>query len=143
MLKTLCGGLFSGNIVLPGGSLRGISPPKEWLSVLFRGDSLPAQQGLYLRAGTPGKPFTTEPAVLKIKAETDKDSVVIGFKMWVFNFEFTLVLAHLPPVLPPSLESAHFRPKGLVVHGSKRSIQFVWSEKACSEEVNVAWLGPG
>ena len=96
-----------------------------------------------MRAGTPGKPLATEPAVLKIKAETDKDGLVIGFQLWVFNFEFTLVLAHPPPVVPPSLEGAHYRPKGLIVRGSNKRIQFEWSQQAGSEEVIVMWLGQG
>ncbi len=142
MLKTLCGGLYSGTMAVPGGSLKRVSPPVEWLNVLFRGTALPSGQGLYLRAGTPGEVFSTEPAILKMAAVLDKDNIVIGFRMWVFNFEYLLVLAHLPSTLPPMLHHARYRPAGLGVDGTGKSIRFEWGQPSGSEEVRVAWVGP-
>jgi hypothetical protein len=143
MLKMLCGGLYSGTMPVPGGSMKGMCPPLEWLNVLFRGAALPPGQGLYLRAGTPNEVFSTEPAILKMAVVVDKDNVVIGFRMWVFNFEYQLVLADLPPTLPPLLEHAHYRPTGLVIDGSAKSIRFEWGQTSGSKEVRVAWVRQG
>jgi hypothetical protein len=142
MLKMLCGGLYSGTMLVPGGSMKGVCPPLEWLNVLFRGATVPPGQGLYLRAGTPGEVFSTEPAILKMAAVVDKDNIVIGFRMWVFNFEYLLVLAHLPPTLPPMLDHAHYRPAGLVVEGTAKDIRFEWGQPSGSKELRVAWVGP-
>src|SRR5262249_40314032 len=120
MLKMLCGGLYSGTMQVPGGSMKGVCPPVEGLNVLVRDAALPSGEGVYLRAGTPGEVFSTEPAILKMAVVVDKDNVVIGFRMWVFNFEYLLVLAHLPPKLPPMLAHAHYRPAGLVIDGSAK-----------------------
>lgn len=73
----------------------------------------------------------------------DKDNVVIGFRMWVFNFEYLLVLAHLPPTLPTMLDHAHYHPSGLIVDGSARSIRFQWGQPSGSGDVRVAWVGGG
>jgi hypothetical protein len=141
MLKILCGGLYSGNISLPRGSLKGVCPPQEWLNILFREGLFPAGQGLYLQAGTPGVVFSTEPAVLKMAAVIDKDDAVIGLQMWVFNFEYLLVLASLPTPLPPALEHAYYRPTGLIVDGSRKSIRFAWEHRTGGDEVRVRWVG--
>jgi hypothetical protein len=143
MLKILCGGLYSGTMPMPEGSMKGVCPPVVWLNVLFRGADLPPGQGLYFRAGTPGEVFSTEPAILKMAVVVDNDNVVIGFRMWVFNFEYLLVLAHLPPTLPPMLDHSHYRPAGLVVDGSAKSISFEWGQPSGSREVRVAWVGGG
>jgi hypothetical protein len=143
MLKVLCGGLYSGTMPVPGGSMKGVCPPVEWLNVLFRGADLPAGQGLFLRAGTPGEVFSTEPAILKMAAVVDKDNSIIGFRMWFFNFEYTLVLADLPPTPPPMLHHACYRPSGLVVDGFAKKIRFEWSQPSGTKEVRVAWVGHG
>jgi hypothetical protein len=143
MLKTLCGGIFSGNIPVSGGSLKSIRPPKAWLSILFEDGHFPPGQGLYVRAGTPGIVFSTEPSVLKMAVVSDSNDVVIGFTVWVFNFEFTLVLASLPSNCPPTLEYAHHRPKGVVVHGSSKRIQIEWRSPDVGDELEVQWVGPG
>ena len=143
MLKMLCGGLYSGTMQVRGGSMKDVCPPGEWLNVLFRGAALPPGQGLYLRAGTPGEVFSTEPAILKMAVVVDKDNVVIGFRMWVFNFEYQLVLAELPPTLPPMLAHAHYRPVRLVIDGSAKSIRFEWRQPSGSREVRVAWVRQG
>jgi hypothetical protein len=140
MLKTLCGGLFSGTFPLPSGSLKGFRPPERWLRVLFRGDQLPDGQGLYLKAGTPGEAFTTEPSVLQMNVEF-QENAVIGFTVRVFKFEYTLVLVPLPAFMPPSLEHASHRPSGLIVHGSNKSIHFEWNHGSNGESVIVQWLG--
>ncbi len=81
MLKTLCGGLFSGNIQVSGGNLKSVYPPQEWLRILFENGQFPVGQGLYVRAGTPGVVFSTEPAVLKMAVVSDAKDVVIGFNV--------------------------------------------------------------
>lgn len=143
MLKTLCSGIFSGNIPVSGGSLKSIHPPKTWLSNLFEDGHFPPGQGLYVRAGTPGAVFRTEPSVLKTMVVSDANDVVIGFKVWMFSFEFVLVLTSLPSILPPMLEHTHHRPKGIVVHGSNKRIQIEWRSSEVGDELEVQWVGPG
>lgn len=143
MLKTLCGGLFSGNIPVAGGTLKSVQPPKEWLELLYSDGEFPPGQGLYLRAGTPGIVFSTEPSVLKMAVVSDPADVVIGFNVWVFNFEFVLVLASLLSVRPPSLEHSHYRPKGIIVHGSNKRIRFEWRSTDAEDALEVMWMGPG
>jgi hypothetical protein len=143
MLKMLCGGLYSGTMPVPGGSMKGVCPPVEWLNILFRDTALSPGQGFYLRAGTPGELFSTEPAILKMAVVVDKDNVVIGFRMWVFNFEYLLVLASVPTPLPPALEHAHYRPTGLVVDGSPKSIHFGWAHHKSGDVVRVKWVSHG
>jgi len=143
MLKTLCSCIFSRNIPVSGGSLKSIRPPKSWLSILFDDGQFPPGQGLYVRAGTPGIVFSTEPSVLKVEVVSDVNDVVIGFTVWIFNFEFILVLTSLPSNCPPTLEYAHHRPKGIVVHGSNIRIQIEWRTSDAGDELEVRWMGPG
>jgi hypothetical protein len=139
MLKILCGGLFSGIMTVPEGTMKGVCPPLDLLKILFQNAQFPDGQGLYFRAGTPGEAFSTDPAVLKLVVSYDKN-VVTGLRMWVFNFEFHLVLVHLPPTLPPMLEHAHYRPIGLVVDGSANDIRFTWRSGG-GNEIRVGWVG--
>ena len=143
MLKTLCGGLYSGNLPTFDGSIKGLCPPRLWLDALYRDGDLPVGQGLYLKAGSPGVAFSTEPMVLKFRAEVDLANVVIGITTWVFNFEFILVLAPLPEVCPPSMDHSHYRPKALVFEGSAKRVAFDWGADTGSDPVRVMWLGPG
>ena len=142
MLKTLCGGLYSGNLPTPDGRMKGICPPRLWLDALYRDGDLPVGQGLYLKAGSPGVAFSTEPMVLKLKAEVDQANIIIGLTTWLFNFEFILVLATLPEVCPPNLEDSHYRPKALVFEGKHKRIEFDWGTNTGSDPVRVMWLGP-
>jgi hypothetical protein len=138
MLKTLCGGLFSGNV---GSGLQGVCPPMGWLEMLFGKGKMPLGHGLYVRAGTPGVVFATEPSILKMEVVLAPGEMVIGLKMWVFNFEFVLVLAPLPPQVPPMLEYAQHRPKGIIVQGSNKRIQITWQDGKAGDELIVKWIG--
>ncbi|MGA2033856.1 MAG: hypothetical protein ABSG68_16540 [Thermoguttaceae bacterium] len=140
MLKTLCGGLFSGNIPLPDGTLKGICPPKHWLDILFCNGRFPAEQGLYVRAGTPGVVFATDPSILKMEV-LHEQNFVVGFRVLVFNFQFILVLASLPPQPPAMLEHAQYRPQGIVVQGSNTRIQIAWQDGTAGDELVVKWVG--
>lgn len=146
MLKTLLGGIISGNIPLSGGRLKSVMPPMHLLNILFEGGDFAPGHGLYVRAGIPGIEFSTEPTVLKMKVDSDAKHEVIGFSVWVFNFEFVLVLATLPAQLPPSLEHAHYRPKGILFHGSngsKKRIQFEWRSADGENVLEMMCLLPG
>ena len=141
MLKTLCSGLFSGTIPVSGGSIKTERATSEWLQILFESAPFPRGHGLYVGAGTPGKVFSTEPSVLKAEVVSDAQDVVIGFNVWVFNFSFLLVLASLPAERPPVLEHTHYRPRGIVVHGSDTKIQFEWRNGDGGDDLEVMWLG--
>jgi hypothetical protein len=141
MLKTLCGGLFSGNIPVLDGTLKRVSPPRHWLDILFGNENFPARQGLYVRAGTPGVVFSTEPSILKMEVLPDANGVVVGFRMWVFNFQFILVLASLPTQPPSILEYAQYRPRGILFHGSKKRIGIAWRGGDAGDELVVRWVG--
>jgi len=140
MLKTLCGGLFSGNIPVRGGHLKGVCPPREWLDILFRSGVLHEGQGLFVRAGS-GEAFCTEPSILKMEVVQDSNDVVIGFRVFVFTFEFNLVLATLPTELPPELRGAIYRPNGIAVIGSSKALEFGWDGNASGQALAVQWLG--
>jgi hypothetical protein len=141
ILKTLCGGLFSGN--LRGGSLKGVCPPREWLEVLFEKQRMLRGCGLYVRAGTPGIPFATDPSILKMDPVVSECDLVVGLRIWVINFEFVLLLAPLQLGVPRMLEYAQYRPGGIVVQGSNKRIQMTWQDGGARDELRVRWVGPG
>jgi hypothetical protein len=66
MLKTLYGGLYSGNFPLPGGlSFKRAYPRESGLRVLFRDESFAPGLGLYYVYRRPGELITSDPLILK------------------------------------------------------------------------------
>lgn len=97
-LKTLCGGLYSGNfLVPPEDKLRGIEPPREWIDVLYKGAELTEPQGLYLKQLQDGEVIETSKFQLSIIPLFSADEKVCGLLMWLYGFEFTLLLCGLQP----------------------------------------------
>ena len=97
-------------------------------------------QGLFVRAGG-GDEFCTEPSILKMEVVQDSSAVVIGFRVFVFNFEFNLVLAALPTELPSELCGAIYRPNEISVIGSSKALGFGWDGNASGQPLVVKWLG--
>lgn len=137
MLKMLFGGLYSGNFPVPGECLKGVPPPIEWLKILFRDEPFPDGQGLYLRTDHSEDAFSSGPSVLRMRTDVSAEvpDLVIGLTVWVFGFEYMLVLARLPTPLPENLEHAYYRPKKVTVHGSGKRILFNWKHGGEGEEV--------
>jgi hypothetical protein len=91
----------------------------------------------------PGVAFTTEPSVLKMEVVSSPEDVVVGFRVWIFNFEFILVLTRLPSHHPSILEHSQYHPEGIIVQGSSTTIRFKWDEATVGDTLVVKWLGPG
>ena len=143
MLKALCGGLFSGNLPVAGKSHKAVNPPMEWIKILCVSARFPTGCGLYVRAGTPGVVFETEPSVFRVAAEFDADNRVVGFKVLIFNFEFLLLLAPVQADRMATLQHCVYRPSALNFQGadgSHRKIQFQWRDGS-TDELQVVCLG--
>jgi hypothetical protein len=117
-LKTLIGGLYSGQMPTPEGIiLKGVSPPDPWLDILFQNHALPPRSGLYLIHGEGGEALPIAHEVLKVAVLPGVDPksgnlAIIGLRMLVFGLEFALCLANLPDPLPEGsrLRHATYRP---------------------------------
>jgi hypothetical protein len=135
MLKVACGLLFSGTLPFAPCESKGIAPPPNLLNIIFKKAKFPARQGVYLDTE---KEFTSEASMLKCQAVWNYE--LIGFRVWLLNFKFTLVLAPIPSVLPPDIANACYRPTGINFIGSKKRIQFEWEEGG-AREFGVIWSG--
>ena len=102
MLKTLCGGLFSGNfLVAPGERMKGICPPIGWLEILFKDADYPPGQGLYYLYRPPGEIITVDPIILKLTPLMGTDGeTVMGLRL----------LALWIRVRPPGRQSGRWGP---------------------------------
>jgi hypothetical protein len=127
MLKTLCGGIYSGNfLVPPEDSLRGMLPPPEWLNILWKGADLPPKQGLYLKAPMEAGVMTTSKTQLGYLPLFSLDRSIAGLRMWLFGFEFTLLMANLPLGQKTEFDEALYRPEGLLIAGCNKQLVFRW-----------------
>lgn len=127
MLKTLCGGIYSGNfLVPPEDSLRGQVPPPAWLNVLWKGAGLPPKHGLYLKSPKDGEVMTTSKYQLAYLPLFSADSLICGLKMWLFGFEFTLLLSDLRPEIKTEFDDALYRPEGILIAGCPKQVVFRW-----------------
>ena len=64
-----------------------------------------------------------------------------GLRVWVFNFQFILVLDSLPLQRPAMLEHSQYRPKGIVVLGSHKRIRIAWHGDMLEAHLVVKWVG--
>ncbi len=127
MLKTLCGGIYSGNfLVPPEDSLRGMLPPPEWLNVLWKGADLLPKQGLYLKAPMEDGVMTTSKTQRGYLPLFSLDGLIAGLRMWLFGFEFTLLMANLPSGQKTEFDEALYRPEGLLIAGCNKPLVFRW-----------------
>jgi hypothetical protein len=67
MLKSLIGGLYSGNFrVTETETMKGVCPPPDLLEILFKGAAFPPGQGLYWMPPNPGEVITAVPQILRV-----------------------------------------------------------------------------
>ena len=136
LLKVLCGGLFSGNLRPPSGSMKGICPPLDWLKILFEGASFPEKQGLYYIPAAPNEIIVADHDILEFTAFFSEDlKTVCGIRSWFFGIEFDLLLVNLPPGVRTSFDGALYRPSGLRVDGSNARIEFTWTDGPGDREI--------
>jgi hypothetical protein len=130
MLKSLIGGLYSGQFPTPEGmALKDVCPPDQWLGILFRNQPFPARFGLYLYHGNDGEQFLLDHHVLRFAVVPGHspgggNAVICGMSMWVFGIEFYLGLANLPDALPVEnrLNRATHRPTHIICSSGKTLI---------------------
>jgi len=137
VLKTMCGALYSGAFkVSPTETMKGVCPPQEWLDILFNGAELPPGQGVYYMPRKPGETVTADEYVLRCEPIRSRDSNQVGaFRVWLFGFEFVLLMANLMPGVPTMFDGAIYRPAGLRAVGSGTSVRLDWKSRTRSEEI--------
>ncbi|VTS01170.1 Uncharacterized protein OS=Sphingobium herbicidovorans (strain ATCC 700291 / DSM 11019 / NBRC 16415 / MH) GN=BV98_002977 PE=4 SV=1 [Gemmata massiliana] len=121
MLKTLCGGLFSGNFPVPFvNSFAGQLPPSENLQTIFRSSSFPPGRGLYVTHDQ----SRVDHHVFRLTV-VGAPSGIVGLRMWLFGSLYTLVLIddHEPF---PELASATYRPARTVATKNRNTIAMSW-----------------
>jgi hypothetical protein len=137
MLKTMCGGLYSGAFkVSAAKTLKGVCPLREWLDILFKRADLPPGQGLFYMPRKPGHTVTADGYVLKLEPIGSRERDAIGgLRVWFLGFEFALLMANLMPGVPTMFGAALYRPAGVRVVESGTSVKFDWKAGARSDEV--------
>jgi hypothetical protein len=137
VLKSMCGGLYSGAFkVSPTETRKGVSPPTEWLDILFDSAELPPGQGLYYMPRKIGETVTADQYVLKFETIGARDADVIGgLRVWFLGFEFALLMGNLMPGVPTMFDDALYRPAGLRAVGSGTSVWLDWKSGAKSDEI--------
>jgi hypothetical protein len=141
MLKTLCGGLFTGNFRVPppGNSLKAQLPPREWIEVLWKGRELPATCGLYLFLGPAGTMFEGNRLGLQFLPLFDQDNYVAGLRMWLFGFQF--ILSMVANATGPDFDESLYRPTGVAIIGSNKKLRLHWESGPRSGDAHFAWAG--
>lgn len=137
LLKSMCGGLYSGVFMVgPAETLKGVFPPPEWLDILIKKADLPRGMGLFYAPRKPGETVTADPYVLKFEPIGSREKDVIGgLRVWFFGFEFALLMANLMPGVPTIFDHALYRPAGLRCVESGTEVEFDWMTGAKSPEV--------
>ena len=140
MLKTLYGGIYSGNFPLPPGiSLKRVCPSDSRLQILYNDAPLSPGLGLYYVYRRPGELITADPLILKCKPLVAKGKVM-GLRIWYFGFEFVL-LCEAPDAEIDGIEMVAFRPSGFRDVRTGARIQFDWKARAESGDIEVAGSG--
>src|SRR5262249_12812065 len=108
ILKSLCGGLYSGAFrVSPTDTMKGVCPPLEWLQILFNEAEFPAGQGIYYMPRKPGETVTADQYVLRLEPLGSRNTEEIGgLRVWFLGFEFTLLMGNLMPGAPTMFDDA-------------------------------------
>jgi len=137
LLKSMCGGLFSGAFkIRPTETMKGCRPPVEWLHVLFSAAEFPRGHGLYYMPRKPGEAVTADEYVLKFEPIGARNAdVIVGLRVWFLGFEFALLMANLMSGVPTMFDGALYRPAGLRTVESGLNVRFDWKGGACSDEI--------
>jgi hypothetical protein len=145
MLKTLCGGLYSGAFrVSETETMKGVQPPSDWLDVLYNGKEMPPGLGLYFMTLAQDQKVTTDHEVFKVEPLGSVDGPEVGgLQVWFFGFWFVLLMAGLKAGVPTMFDLAMYRPAGFRARGSNVRIQFDWEKGQKREDVLVVFHGEG
>jgi len=137
VLKSLCGGLYSGAFrVTPTDTMKGVCPPLEWLQILFKQAEFPAGQGIYYMPKKPGETVTADQYVLRFEPLGSRDTEEIGgLRVWFLGFEFVLLMGNLMPGVPTMFDDALYHPVGLRAVGCGTWVRFDWKGGARSDEI--------
>ncbi|MBA4191774.1 MAG: hypothetical protein C0467_27660 [Planctomycetaceae bacterium] len=141
MLKVLYGAVFGGDTKLPDNAKsKGILPPIEGLRILYKGESFPPGQGLYLLPGPPGANATDE---LELGREPlmSADGNIAGMRFVFYGFNFVLLVANVHPDHASKLDDWMYRPKGITIRGCNKLLRFKWKTGAYSDTHLVTWEG--
>jgi hypothetical protein len=136
VLKSFCGGLFSGAFrVSPTETMKSVRPPTEWLHILFAGADFPPGQGLYYMPKKTGETVTADQFVLRFEPIGSRDGEVIGgLRVWFLGFEFALLMGNIPPGVPTMFDGAMYRPAGLRAVESGTRVRLDWKRGSRSDE---------
>jgi hypothetical protein len=143
LLKTICGGMFSGNMGPLFGSFKGVPPRLEWLKALFEGISLPDRYGLYYIAVGENEIIRADRKILDFTLLTSTEpKEAAGIRAKLFGIEFVLLMADLPQGIQTPFETGLYRPSGLRVDGSNARIEFEWKDGPRGGEILLIRLQP-
>jgi hypothetical protein len=138
MLKSLLGGLYSGNF---RATETGVLPSVGFLEILFAGGEFPDKQGLYWMPIGPGAVTVPDTKILRV-APLVAGGDVLGLTVWLFGFEFVLLTAQLISETPTRFAGASYRPAGMWADGSNARIKFDWKDGAQSGEIALRHVRP-
>ncbi|CAN5491300.1 hypothetical protein BH11PLA2_BH11PLA2_34010 [soil metagenome] len=130
MLKTFCGGMYSGDLPIPNGvSAKGVLPPKEFIDILFNGAEFTPPLGSYIHYGGDGVEFLSDHSmyrhvVIMGNREDGKHppgGAVIGLRCYFCGIEFRLFTV---PMNEEWLKTSNmtYRPTKLIVVNEGREI---------------------
>ena len=134
MLKTLCGGLYSGNFPVPfEQDFAGVPPLLEYLQALYRGGAFPVGWGMHIVHD----PSKVDHHVFRL-AVIGAPEGVVGLRMWVFGTQHILVLSDKAEHFP-ELAKATYRPAKLVTEELRNGIVFSWSGPTPRATLQIAF----
>jgi hypothetical protein len=145
MLKSLIGGLYSGNFrVTETDTTQGVCPPPDLLDILFQGAASPPGQGLYWMPPNAGEVIMAVPQILRVAPLVlgQVNPEVSGLRVWFFGFEFSLLSANNVAGARTKFDDAAYRPAGIRAVGSNSQIAFTWSGGSKSGEVVLHHVRP-
>jgi hypothetical protein len=130
LLKCLCGGLYSGAMLIgPDETLKGMRPSPELLRVLLRGRRFPDGFGLYCIRPQADEPLTTDELIMRFEPIRSPGTLLIGgVRVFLFGFQFALILCRTTPEKCPLIDGALYRPEGLVNVVKQTGVRFHWAE---------------
>jgi hypothetical protein len=132
MLKTLIGGLYSGEQWPDLAAFHGNEPSMHWLEVLYRRKDVPRGQGFFWQP-TEMKGLTFDNRDEFEVLPWMSNQTVIGLHAWFFGFHFALLVENLPP----GLDLGAYRPAGLKIANINKRISFKWKNGWEAPEITV------
>lgn len=143
VLKTLIGCLNSGAMRKPNhNSIKGQTPPKEWLEQLYYGRPIDGGQGLYLLPGVAsvgpnGQRSSFGAGVLSMQQGNDPDNrIVMGARIYLFGLQLVLKMVRAKSQIE-GVTDANFRPAGILADGNPVTVKFEWVDGPGATELSL------